>query len=58
MLTTYERMNYLEAAHNIVDGEDTDVTHDQVDAMSDYDLVEWVDCWREGDGEDDDEAQP
>ncbi|MBP8292042.1 MAG: hypothetical protein KAX65_04670 [Caldilineaceae bacterium] len=49
MLTTYERMNYLETAHNIVDGEETDVTHEQVDAMSDYDLVEWVDTWRESD---------
>lgn len=51
MLTVYERMNYLDDAHNIVDGGETDVTHDQVDAMADYDLKEWVDSWYEIDDE-------
>ena len=56
-MNTYERMNYLEDAHHIVDNYETDVTHDQVDGWDDYDLKEWVDMWRESDDDDDEEGE-
>lgn len=46
----YERADYLECAHIIVDSGDTDVTHEQVDAWNDGDLQDWVDNWAEDDG--------
>lgn len=46
-MTDWERFDYLERAHLIVDSCDTDVTHEQVDSWNDFDLQEWVDNWDE-----------
>lgn len=46
-MTFWERADYLERAHIIVDSGDTDVTHEQVDAWNDGDLQDWVDNWDE-----------
>lgn len=43
------RRSYLERAHLLVDLEDTDVTHEQVDAWDDSTLESWVESWEEGD---------
>ncbi len=50
-MTDWERMDYRERAHLIADMEDTDVTHEQIDAWNDQDLQDWVDNWDEGEDE-------
>ena len=46
-MNDWQRIDYLDRAHLIVDMEDTDVTHEQVDAWNDQDLRDWVDNWNE-----------
>lgn len=46
-MNDWQRMDYRERAHLIVDEYDTDVTHEQVDAWNDQDLQDWIDNWDE-----------